>query len=778
MANEGDSQDRDDSKRATIVALSISVAAFFVLIPIVDTISIPLEQNNAGITSLVSIVNVSPYTEYIKFLILLLAPILVAFITLNIDQVLVNRCWAVTSSVVEKVSNILSSRIFFAVLTLTLVFLWSVNKNYIFLDFTLNDAFHEGEYLGFLPNFLTLRKPFLDSFMIHGFGLDVLTSLIANELADRSHVIVLTRFLRMTEGLIAYLGCFWIIWELILLSKFNDGSKQRVFFLLSILFIITDGIFFKFRTNVFAGRDTLFILQLALTIKFFRIVSINEVRRKFEEIALPIFVGISIPTSVLYVYDRAAYFFLLYLLTCILAVSFGKRVLHSWLRNSILGFTISAIAFIIILGFDQVAELASQMLYWIRYGKYITFVPPPPLSLNRESIVFWRYFSFAALTQVFTIFYLLLDYKKNYKSVTFWSKNCPTFILLSASLVYMRITLDRSPDAGSGSLVAAFLLIWLYLNAFKTHFENQINQILLNPLLKQWVILLVTLIILIHPALNPLLLPHKFERLSKSLKTPDIETLRQDFLESYRVLKSEIDQSSCFYTLSSEGFWYYLFNKQSCTKFSILAYAKTISAQELVVREVEEKKPSVVLFFTGGDIVSSLTPVADASFIVYQYFLNYYKPYALVAGRWFWKRDERKLAFVDHSSPLYGSINTIDVTKVDLSKAGTDKVRRISISVNRLSNQIRRGDRVWLNGTSFLANQDDSKNAVYITCGEENRLVSVAWVSQKFTWRANIPTLSLPTSSNSVLRAWSYDAEHDQLVRVGKDVKIDFASSN
>jgi hypothetical protein len=777
MANESDLQNRDDSKIANIIAvLSISVISFFILIPVVNSISVPLEKNDGGVASLVNALDVSPYTEYIKFLILLFAPVLVGVITSNVNQVLVNRCSVIINRITEKVFSILNNKSFSMALTLILVFLWSVNRNYIFLDFTLNDAFHEGEYLGFLPNFLTLRKPFLGSFMIHGFGIDVLTSLIANKLTDRSNVIALTRFFRMTEGLITYLGCFWIIWELISLSKFNRVSRQRIFLLSSILFVITDGVFFKVRTDTFAGRDTLFVLQLALIVRFFRILGDKEIQNKFEEMFLPFLIGISIPASVLYVYDRAAYFFLIYLLACVLAV-FGKRILRIWFCSSILGFAISAIAVVVVLGFDQVAELSSQMSYWIRYGKYITFIPPPPFSLRRESIIFWRYFVFATLVHIFATLYLVLNYKKSHKSEGFWSSNYSIIVLLFSSLLYMRIALDRSPDAGSGSLVTVFLLLDLCLRTFKTLLENQVGQILLNPPLKQWVTLLLIIIICIHPVLNPVFLPSKLERLYKSFRTPDVKILRQDFLESYRALEPEVAQSPCFFTLSSEGFWYYLFNKQSCTKFSILAYAKTTDAQETVVREINDKKPSIILFFVGGDVIGARTPVADSNSIVYQYFLDQYKPYTLVEGRWFWKRDERKLTFTKNSSRTYGSVNTVSVVKAsDVVKPGTDHVNQLRIS-NDLSNQIHRGDRVWLNGTSSLINQDNSTNAVYISYGEDNRLVSVGWVAGDSTWKAFVPTLSLPTSTSSVFKAWGYDAKNNQLVQIGKDIKIDLTGS-
>lgn len=776
MVNEKGSPRANDPKRTNIAAvLSISVVSFFALIPVVNTISIPLEQSDTEIISLASVMGISPYTEYLKFSILLLVPLIVAIIALNTNQVIVNRYWEVISSVVAKAFSFLGNKKVLTALTLVLVCLWAISKSYIFLDFTLNDSFHEGEYLGFLPNFLALEKPFLGSFMIHGFGLDVLTSLIASRFANDANVIALTRFFRMTEGLITYLGCFWIIWELILFNKLNHVSRRKVFLLLCLLFTVLDGVLFEIRAYVAAGRDTLFILQLALIIRFFRTINFKEKQGRFRKLALLILIGITIPVSVLYVYDRAVYFFLIYLLGCALVLSFGRKITYTWLYGTGVGFTISAIAIVAVIGFDQVTEISTQMSYWARHAKYITFMPPLPLSLllsmNREAIDFWRCFSFTVLTLIFSIFYLILDYKKNCGPEKFWNKHCLTIILLFASLMYLRISLDRSPDADHGALVSILLLMYLGLKTCKTQIETQATQVSLNPLLQRWIIALLTVVILVHPVLNPLLLPDKFLGLYRSLQTPDSVITRHDFLESYRALKPEIDQLPCFFTLSSEGFWYYLFKKQSCTKFSILAYAKSIGAQETIVREIDHTKPDIILFFTGSDLIGR-TPTADAGSIVYQYFLNHYRPYTLVAGRWFWKRDTIDFTFAEDKSRTYGSIDTVDISKPETNEVSQKKV------VDELSKaDLRNGNRVWLTGTSLRFNQDDGINAVYVSFGEDNHLISVTWVDQQLKWRVRIPTMSLPNVSNGLLRVWGYDAMDHRLVQLGDDIKIDSSDS-
>jgi len=209
-----------------------------------------------------------------------------------------------------------------------------------------------------------------------------------------------------------------------------------------------------------------------------------------------------------------------------------------------------------------------------------------------------------------------------------------------------------------------------------------------------------------------------------------------------------VNQSSCFFTLTQEGIWYYLFNKPSCSKFSIVFYARTTNAQRTVVREVEAKKPNVILF-------SSMTRVstfdgistAEAVPIIYRYFLSHYKPHTLVESQWFWKRSDTQLEFKPGKLPItLGNIDTV------------------------LNTELLRGVPASLSGIAF-SNQQKPAAAVYVSYGEDNQLIEVAKVRDHGRWIASLPTISLPLGQG-VLRVWSYVAESNQLLQIGGDIKV------
>lgn len=745
---------RDNFKKSNILAVvSTTIISFLALIPIVNIIHIPLEENSTGIVSLASSKNTSPYTNYAKIFILLLIPSLVAIATLNTHQNLINSYWRVITRVAQKVVNFLSNTKIYAIIVFTLVCLWSINKNYSALNWTLTDTFHEGEYLGFLPNFLTFEKPFLKSFMVHGFGLDVLTSLIANRFSDHSNTIALTRFLRMTQGLIGYLGCYWVIWELVVSIKLSK-QRQTIFLLLCLIFAIADGIFFKFFTGTFAGRDTLFVLQLALVIRFFRITNNNL--SKTEKPLLPVLIGISIPVSFLYVYDRAAYFVLVYLFACGLSIYFEQKLFSSFVFRSAIGLAVSSVLLTAILGFDQIAEISAQILFWARNGRYISFNVLPPLSI--ESFLLWVRLSSAILTQVFTVLYLVLAYKKSFSLRNFLENNCLFIILLFASLVYMRITLDKPSNVnyvGSSSLISMLLLLYLSLNSFKLCFADQISQLVSEPLIRRSAILLISLVILLHPVLNPFLSLTSLSGIYTTYRTPDTAIATPNYLQVYNTLKSEVSQNPCFFTLSQEGFWYYLFNKPSCSKFSIVYYARSTNAQETVVREVDATKPNIVLFGPTYRVNAfEGIPVGNAIPIIYRYFLSHYKPYILLESQWFWKRTEKPLTFTRNNQSLdYGTIDTV------------------------LGEKMFKGEIVLLGGAVIFSNQNNTADAVYISYGEDNQLIEVAKVDHNLKWSVPIPTMSLP-AGRSVLRVWSYNDKSDQLRQIGEDIKINLIAQH
>ncbi|MGF1492154.1 MAG: hypothetical protein ACFBSC_06835 [Microcoleaceae cyanobacterium] len=271
--------------------VSVVILSWLVLVPQANRFQLRFGENQVGVVSLASIENISPYTDYFKYVLICFTPAVIAVLLLNF-----NRKWIeLFTKLFEWIS---SSRIVWSCLSIVLVIAWLINTpfNQFKLDATLIDSFHQGEFLGFLPDFIQLENPFKNTVLIHGWGLDVFPSWVASQLVWNNNGFVLTRLFVNLENVIGCLGYFWIFWELtgtVKLGKF----RLPIFLISCLCFCIFDGIFFKFDGR----RGAYFMLQIALMLRFFRQSSDQRNAARF----LALVIGVSLPFSFLYVYDRA-----------------------------------------------------------------------------------------------------------------------------------------------------------------------------------------------------------------------------------------------------------------------------------------------------------------------------------------------------------------------------------------------------------------------------------------------------------------------------------------
>jgi len=529
------SEQKQQAKVNLTTIFVITLATWLILIPFVNSIKIPLGENTKGVISLASIENISPYTDYLKYIILLLTPPLIATLVLNLNQ-----------KPLRIILRVINHRYIWIGISSILLLTWLINTpfNQFRINSTLIDSFHEGEFLGFLPNFLQLKQPFINTVLIHGYGVDVLPSWLAKNLATQNHGIALTRLFVNLENVITCVGYFWILWELINLAEINK-NRLKIFLISCIIFCVFDGIFYKFDGR----RGTSFIIQLALTLRFFRIAKTQPKQAQW----LSVLIGASIPSSFFYIYDRAIYFIAVYLCASILSLFFDKKTTIIWLRGTLIGIISVTIISIIFLGFEQINAIISQVLYWGKYGRYISFIPLPPLELSWTSQTFWLSMFF----QSGVLVYLILDFKnQELKLRPFVQKNTLIILLLIPASVYMRITLDRSDigHAYHGALITTFLVIYLIYLVYKHEIEPQLSQLNITPIQQSLTVLLLIVIILSEPGFNLLKGFKNLTQLPDALSTPNQELLKPDYLEAWNTLKPEIEQQSCFFTLTSRDY--------------------------------------------------------------------------------------------------------------------------------------------------------------------------------------------------------------------------------
>lgn len=735
-----------------------AVIFFIILLPLATSIKIPLFSDKTGIISFSTINKISPYTNYLKIFILLFLPSLLAILSVNYQFNFLKAQW----QRIKPKLKFLNAPKLWTVIGVILISSWIVNKSFIYLGFPLEDSFHEGEFLGFLPNFIFLKKPFLNSFMVHGFGINVLPSLVAWHVGDRSSLIALARLFRVIEGLFIYVGCFWIIWEIVSSVKLPI-RRQFIFIFACGLFTTFDTVLFEIPKGIHQGRDLFFVWQVALLIRYFRLeITQNSELNKTQKFILPILVGASLPLSLLYVYDRAAYFILLYIFSCALAIFIGKTFSKHWLLRSALGLVASAVAIVIILGFDQTGAILSHLFYWARYGRYMFFLPFPPF--NIENTTLWRCLIFDILVKNFAFIYLYWQYKQNTDLRKTCLNNWLIIIILFGSLVYTRITIERSDygHVAPAALMGMLLFICIGLNLLATSASERLTKFIHASVPKIGVFSLI--VILLNPALNPYYAYFiYFDAVKNSYRIPDTQIVTKEYLEAYDRLKPQLDKLSCFFTMTSEGLWYYLVGKPSCTKFGNIYYAQATAAQQEVVSDLDRTKPKIILL--SNNMWSNAmdgVPVAASASIVYQYLLSNYKPYALIGSQWFWIQQDRKFTFTKNNQIRNGYVDT------------------------QLPEKMSKTNTLVLSGWAILPKQGKPADAVYLSSGSDNKLVAVAKVNDprpdvskilsnnNYTqsgWKLVLPTKILPTGDN-LLRVWAYDAKSQQLQQLDKNIKI------
>ena len=749
--------DRENTSKPRLDwVICITLLSWVVLVPVVNQIKIPL-GNNTEVISLAYLENISPYTDYVKYLILLLVPPLVAVLSLKIKGKTVE-------SIFQAILSFVKDQRVWVVATTILLTAWVINIPFdqFKIKETLIDSFHEGEYLGFLPNFLQLEKPFINTVLIHGWGMDVLPTWLATLFTFNNNGIALTRLFVNLENVITSLGYFWIFWELTGAAKLKK-SRLPIFLASCLLFCILDGILFKFDGR----RGTFFMLQLALTLRYFRVIDIKPKQAQL----LGIILGASVPASFLYVYDRAIYFLAVYVFSLVLSLFLDKKTARTWIFSSLTGVILSLILITALLGIEQVLAIGSHVLYWGKYGRYISFIPLPPLEMTFISQNFWL----AMLIQTFVLVYLVLDLiTENLKLRPFVQRNYLVFLLLSASVVYMRITLDRSDlgHAYHGTIPTVFLLTYLSYIGFRDFLQPHLEHLKLNFIHQIIIVVLIFSLIRSEPGFNFKTAINKIVKLPSRLSFTDAQILKPDYLEALTVMKPEIDQQSCFFNLTSEGLWYYLFNKPSCSKYGYVLYSKPIEAQKVVVQELEKTQPDIILLTNEMWFENPWDRVlkSDSAALIYENVLQQYRPYKLVQSHWFWKRSNRPLSFIETNPQTNFQNGFIEVLPPEV---------------------IYRNDVIEMSGWAVLSEKQKPADAVYLSYGDQNQLITVGKVNQNRSdvaevlsvfeyshsgWFIRVPTTVLPLG-NTVLKVWAYDAKTETLTQIGAEIPVEITQA-
>ncbi|MBE9040042.1 hypothetical protein IQ235_04455 [Oscillatoriales cyanobacterium LEGE 11467] len=311
--------------------------------------------------------------------------------------------------------------------------------------------------------------------------------------------------------------------------------------------------------------------------------------------------------------------------------------------------------------------------------------------------------------------------------------------------------------AAQGAFPTFLLVVYFSLELYSKKLLKSLNLFFTLPTYKILLVTILLTLIAAEPGFSISNLSDRFENLGRS-NTEILQPGQQEVLTAF---KTDIDRQSCFYTATTESIWYYLFNKPSCSKFGNIYYALPTVAQEVVVRELEETKPNLILL-TDLPILTGRT-LADSTPLILQYFLDRYRPDRLVAERWLWRRNETPLQLTRNVA----SSGTLDRWCVVESER---ECKAMPPPGER--QKLRQKKRIYtLEGSAVLSAQNRPADAVYLSYGNSDRLVAAARVNPDATWSLAIPSMALPLGKE-IVRMWAYDASRDRLQPIGYDIEI------
>lgn len=723
----GDPSNHAALTRRLIVAGGLALIALLLAVSLFSFLRLPYGIDARDIISFSTLMRENPANDYVRYALLVGLGTLGALLGVGLASRptprLLAKAWRFTKLHLRDARLHLS-------LVLLIGLTWTINVSYFDLGGQLGDAFHEGEFIGFLPAFLQSATPFLDTFFIHGFGINALPSLAGHLLAPPGHVIAVARAVRWLQAAGAWLGTFWVIWEIVAAYR-GKASRTLPFAIASLAVCLLLPIYYI--------NSLVILIQLALVIHILR-KSRECNLSAFQAAWLSLLVGALVPISVLYSYDRAAYFGPLYVAVTALLFFHDRRHFGWWLGGTMGGGVIAAGGLLAILGWEQLTHILTQILYWSKNGSDIWALP---LS---NSIASSLYMLLPVLIQVGALTYLILMGKRHARDWRgFLSQNALMLVLLLASILFMRDALARS-DSGHilrASLPTLFLLIALSLAVFKEHptegkkLTGAFIAILLIGGLSQGTL----------SAFDPLLAVRRLGHHAERIRYADSQIIQPSHLAAADAVRSEVERTSTFFTLTSEGTWYYLFNKPSPSPFHQVLYARTKEAQHRLVQDFEQNPPNVVLLtndFWSNEIDGVTVPNSNP--IVYQYVIKHYRPFRLEHGQWFWKRATTPATFHDAETDIVETTHATVSRGRDIPLKGMTAARQTS------------GERIALFAT--LPSTDAMVTASAMTIDVEN--VS----GDRARWDAMLPSGALSVGEHT-LRLWRYDPTDNRMVSIG-----------
>jgi len=622
----------------------------------------------------------------------------------------------------------------------------------------LEDAFHEGEILGFLPAAKEGRA-FSGTFLVHG-GIDVFPALAADRLARPGTRIIAARLAVALTRLASFLLGLLATYQAARLL----GSRLPRFDALCIVLpvwlaiLLAAGVTPRPANMTAAAhapwglRDLAFLAQLCAVLAFFR--RAREPGRGARAAGIAALTGALVPLSFLHAYDRAVY---MAGSVIVLAAAAGfwrapSATRWSWAMAFAGGGAAGAAAVVALAGPAGALAILEQVAYWGRTSARIWTVP---LSF-RYSGPFLLLFGTAVCTLVAAAVCLAEDWRRTKDPAAVLEERIGLVVMATVSLAFLRTALERSdqPHILWGSMPSLMLLASACAARLDALWRES------HPGVPLWggsratrsLALALGLLAVLSPLASPREAARILEGYARALEHRDEEILPPDVRQAAAEMAGHAAASRSFLALNNEGIWYFLLNRPSCSRFHHLAYARTAAAQQEVIAGLEALQPEIVLMPAASEAPSASgeidgVSVFDANAPILRYAMEHYRPFRLVGGRWFWRRAAAPWRF---DGTPFGSVTA---TATAVSR------RRDATFGGRLDPRVPAGE----------------VRAVLVTVGDPPAFLWAGILPERDAragrWRAVLPTASLPPGP-ATIRFWAVEGKSPALHPLGGPLRV------
>jgi hypothetical protein len=699
--------------------------------------------------------------NYVQFFVLFLIPSITAIFLYRADFKMINNFYDRAAGAVKKafLAGVENKEM---VLFIAVVMFWifSLMEYAFFRNLIASekpflgpfDTYHEGEKIGFLYTFLNSDEALKDILVLHGYFLQVLTPYLAYLLAPENHAVMGFRLLFTMQTLLTWLGVIWIIWEIVNLTteKENKVLFKLQFILFSIVFVASNGSFLTLD-----HQHAFLFLQLGLVFHFLRKLTRSDPTPRFVLI-LSFIIGVSIPLGLLYSTKYGVIFSVIFALAVFLLL-FRKQY-KLFLLGSSLGAISSGVITCLMLGWEQVLELGKMVLYWIE------FYPPrfsAPFISDANEHYLWIPQLVIGILIVCGI-QLVINFKQSRNFQSFIQENTHIIILLSLSILLLKVALDLSDKRHFRTISSPVLLLLFTLTTGWLDKLNDFRLLIVQSYTTHKTIWILVLIFLLFINTHPKEAFRHVKPYWKQISATDESLLAKQgygYLTAVEEMRPEIQDMECFYTLTSENIWYYYFKKPSCSRYHILQYAIPREASYEIVDALRDKRPEVILFSNFRSNTALVTYHWTPE--VYHFVYKNYRPYKLVGNHWFWKRSS-------------GGVAGTQLAELDITGGITNPI------YNNLEAFI------TLGGVLNLKNIYNI-DAIYLTPARQETPLAIATLGGSMTraksgfleasWSIKVPMVNVLPETKS-FQLWGYSSSNRERIKIGGKFTLDHSKIN